>query len=527
MDDSHVKVLLVEDEPVYAELVEAVLKELSWSRCELAVAQRLSDALARLGTGCFDVVLLDLALPDRQGLATYEAVRERAASIPIIVLTGSDDERLALQAMREGAQDYLVKGQVDGRTLLRVIRYAIERKRAQEALREREEFFRLISENVHDLIAVIDRDGRRLYNSPSYQALLGDPGQLVGSDSFEEVHPEDRARVQHAFQESLRTGQGQRAEYRLVTREGAVRYLESQSSVIRDASGQPNKVVVVSRDITDRKEAVEVLRQALGDLKQSHEDLKATQLQLIQSEKLEIISTFAGGVAHEVRNPLQAIILGIDYLASHGVNGDEAAAGVLDEMSHAVQRADAIIRGLLEFSAHRQSEVKDLDLSAIVDQSLRSVQSELAANPIVLVKDLAADLPRLRLDLKTMKHVFINLFTNAIQSMPDGGTLTVRTRARQLAAGDPALTGRSRAWNPGDCLIEAEVGDTGAGILDAQLAASDTQVARRAARKGSGLGLTVVRKIIELCGGAVEAVNRPEGGALVIIQFKAHPKQAP
>jgi two-component system, cell cycle sensor histidine kinase and response regulator CckA len=527
MDEQRVNVLLVEDEPVYAELLQAVLRELSSSQCELAIAQRLDEALECLKSRHFDVLLLDLSLPDRQGLETYRAVKMQAGALPVIVLTGSDDERLALQAMREGAQDYLVKGQVDGRMVLRVMRYAIERKRAQEVLREREEFFRLISENVQDLVAVIDRDGRRLYNSPSYRSILGDPTQLAGSDSFCEIHPDDRESVRQVFQETLRTGVGQRTEFRLVRPDGSVRYVESQGSAIRDIAGQPSKVVVVSRDITDRKESVEVLRQALTDLKKSHEELKATQLQLIQAEKLEAISTFAAGVAHEVKNPLQAIILGIDFLANHVVSHDETGMQVLQEMSQSVHRADAIIRGLMEFATYRPREVKDQDLSAIVEQSLRSVHTELASSPIVLVKHLAENLPPLRLDQRTLRHVFINLLTTAIRSMPEGGTLTVRTFTRQLAEGDPDLQGRSRTLKPGDTLVVAEVEDTGAGVLESKLSsASDTELAQRAVRRGSGLGLTVVRKIIELYGGMMQVPDEPQGNARVVIQFKAQQRQA-
>jgi len=106
-------------------------------------------------------------------------------------------------------------------------------------------------------VAVLDPDGRRLYNSPSYQGILGDPSQLRGSSSFDQVHPEDRARVQQVFEETVRTGIGQRLEYRLVDHQGRVRHVESQGSVIRDHQGGVSKVLVVSRDVTDRKLAEE------------------------------------------------------------------------------------------------------------------------------------------------------------------------------------------------------------------------------------------------------------------------------
>jgi hypothetical protein len=109
-------------------------------------------------------------------------------------------------------------------------------------------------------------------------------------------------------------GQGQRAEYRLLLRDGAVRYIESLGSVVLDESGRPDKIVVVSRDITERRQAMDELQLAHSQLQQAHEELHAAQARLVQTEKIEALSTFAAGIAHEVRNPLQTILLGIDFL---------------------------------------------------------------------------------------------------------------------------------------------------------------------------------------------------------------------
>jgi PAS domain S-box-containing protein len=137
-----------------------------------------------------------------------------------------------------------------------------ERKEAAEALRRSEEQFRLIMENLADLVAVLDLDGRRLYNSPSYRGILGDPDKLLGTSSFDQIHPEDRARVQEAFRATVRTGIGQRMEYRLMDQYNRVRYIESQGSVIRDAQRLVSQVVVVSRDVTGRREAGRALRES-------------------------------------------------------------------------------------------------------------------------------------------------------------------------------------------------------------------------------------------------------------------------
>jgi len=135
-----------------------------------------------------------------------------------------------------------------------------ERKRSEEALREQEEFYRMIAENTDDFIAVLDLEGRRLYNSPSYSRLFGDPELMKGTDSFAEIHPDDREHVRRVFKETVQTGIGLRIEYRFVLPDGNIRYMESCGGMIRNSRGDASRVVVVSRDITERIQAEDQIR---------------------------------------------------------------------------------------------------------------------------------------------------------------------------------------------------------------------------------------------------------------------------
>ena len=261
MEDKPIKVLLVEDDAAYSALVQQTMSALAFARFEVVCAERLADALQRLRQDSFDVVLLDLLLPDSQGLHAFSQVHALARWLPVVILTGVEDETLALEAVRRGAQEYLVKGQVDARMLARITRYAIERNRVERSLRESHEFFRLIWENLSDMVAVIDLEGRRLYNSPSYKDVLGPPAELLGTDSFADIHPEDRERIRQVFREAVQTGIGREAEYRFLLKDGTIRYVESRGSVIKDENGRPAKVVVVSRDVTKRKLAEQQLRE--------------------------------------------------------------------------------------------------------------------------------------------------------------------------------------------------------------------------------------------------------------------------
>ncbi len=141
-----------------------------------------------------------------------------------------------------------------------------ERKQAEEALRERNEFFHLIAQNVADFIAVLDRDGRRLYNSPSYLQFFGGSRELQGSDSLADVDPDDRERVSQVFRDTVQSGQGHQISYRLMIADGSARYMESHGSVVKDGQGLVVRVVVVSHDITERKQLEEqVLQLAFHD----------------------------------------------------------------------------------------------------------------------------------------------------------------------------------------------------------------------------------------------------------------------
>lgn len=256
----------LEDNPLDSELIESMLVS-EGIPCRIQrVATRMSFVQA-LEQENVDLILSDVSLPTFNGMEALAIVRKTCPQIPFIFVTGTVGEETAIETLKSGARDYVLKQRLSRlvpsvRRALREAEERTKRKRTEDILREREQLFRLIMDNTTDLIAVLDVTGKRVYNNRAYQALLGTDESLRGSDSFREIHPDDQAAMRAVFFETVRAGVGKRAEYRLVLPDARVRLIESQGNVIRDVTGAVVNVVVVSRDITERKQSEEALRRS-------------------------------------------------------------------------------------------------------------------------------------------------------------------------------------------------------------------------------------------------------------------------
>jgi len=255
----NLRILILEDLAEDAELLQRELRRSKINFTARHVASK-ADYLKGLDESAPDVILSDYSLPDFDGMQALRLAQERAPQVPFIMVTGTISEETAVECMKAGAVDYVLKEHI-GR-IGSAIQIALEKKQAEAKLRESEELLRLITDNVTDLIAILDLQGKRLYNSASYGEILGNPQSLRGTSSFKEIHPDDVATIKRVFEETVRTGMGKRGEYRFVLNDGSVRYIESQGSVIRDQKENVDKVLVVSRDVTERKRAEEELRRS-------------------------------------------------------------------------------------------------------------------------------------------------------------------------------------------------------------------------------------------------------------------------
>ena len=272
-----IHVLLIEDNPGDARLVCEALAEPSIQSFRVDWADRLSGGLDRLACGGFDVILLDLGLPDSQGLGTLTAIRASAAHIPVVVLSGVEDEEFAIQMVQAGAQDYLVKQYLNHHPLTRALRYAIERKRGEDALRESEKVRLAIGDSLDYGMWVCAPDGRNTYASESFLKLVGLTQEQCSNFGWGDVlHPDDAERTIAAWKECVRTEGMWDIEHRFRGVDGEWHPVLARGVPVRDEQGRITCWAGINLDISVQKRTEESLRQS-----ESRERVRAAELEAV------------------------------------------------------------------------------------------------------------------------------------------------------------------------------------------------------------------------------------------------------
>lgn len=261
----------------------------------------------------------------------------------------------------------------------------------------------------------------------------------------------------------------------------------------------------------------ETALQTNAELIKTHEELKAAQAQIIEAEKLLTVGRLAAGVAHEVRNPLAILEMSLEFLGSEPVS--ESGQAVLEEMREAVRRANGVITSLMDLGS---PDVQASDLHAILERGLAALGDDIARAGITVERRFAPDLPRPSVDEAKIGQVFINLLSNAIQAMPDGGAITITTALATAEAGAFDAGNRAGAqFREGDRVITVEIADTGTGIAPEHFdQLFEPFFSTKPTGQGMGLGLTVAKKIIDVHHGQIQIQNRQPRGASALLTFK-------
>jgi PAS domain S-box-containing protein len=266
-----VNVLLVEDNPGDARLIQDAMNENRLDQFSFKHASRMSEALDRLDSVGIDVILLDLGLPDCQGLETLAKACKAGHGIPVIVLTGRDDESLAMDAVRNGAEDYLVKGQAQGSAIVRSIRYSMERRLFREALKESEDRYQLMIETSEEGVWLVDADYRTVFVNRKMASMLGHtPGAMLEQPVLSFVDPADHATMRAKI---ARRQNGVREQYdlRLRRKDGSLLWALCSAAPVLDEFGRHQGTLGMVTDITQRKRTEETLRKSESRLARAHQ----------------------------------------------------------------------------------------------------------------------------------------------------------------------------------------------------------------------------------------------------------------
>jgi two-component system cell cycle sensor histidine kinase/response regulator CckA len=395
---------------------------------------------------------------------------------------------------------------------LYIIHQQLQIHRIRRKLTDQEEMFRLISENAEDLITMIDREGQRLYNSPAYQRTFGySKEDLDGLPFLDQVHPDDHETVLAARNETFQKGMTPRVEYRFRRKDGEWRTLESNSSPVRNHRGEIEKLVVVSRDITERKRAEELLQQR--------------EQQLRQAQKMEAVGQLSGGIAHDFNN-LLAVIIGYSETMELRLAPDDPLRENTTEIRKAGQSAAALTHQLLAFSRQQVLQPKILDLNSVVTEMGKMLRRLIGVD-IELTNKLASQLGKVKADQSQIEQVIVNLVVNARDAMPDGGKLLIETSNVDISE----TVARSLPFlHPGSHVL-LTVTDTGVGMdAETQRHIFEPFFTTKEPGKGTGLGLATVYGVVKQSGGVVGIDSRPGRGStfkIFLPQAKESAEAAP
>ena len=589
MEDKTIKVLLIEDNPDDAELIRRKLVRSANEQFTVTTVTRLKEGLENLARDGADLVLSDLGLPDSHGLDTVTKLLCQASRTPLVVLSGFDDEALAIKAVQLGAQDYLVKGQMEGTQLERSLFYAIERTRLQMELEQHtQELWKIqanlckILEKNADAIIVVSKDKQTLFVNPASESLFGckkkellnkpfgfplkggktseinithqdrgktiaemhvvnidwegepaylaslrditerktaekriqkaaeewritfdsindwvsihdrnfkfirvnkslanaykkKPREIIGKPCYQLLHGSEKPVPDCPHTKALKSKKPEKGEFRLHNPDI---YAEISVSPIFDDAGEVIGTVHITKDITERKQAEEKLR----------------QLDQMKSE-------FLSNVSHELRTPLQSISGFAKLILRGEVPDPDTQQEFLQIIDSESQHLGNLINSLLDMSrlesGRFQINKRLLPIRDTIIDAVKSFHTLAHDKDIALSEDIPAELPEIEVDGDRLRQVVINLLSNAIKFSDPGGSITVKAESRNRE-------------------LLFQVTDQGIGIPEEALSHLFERFYRaedKLARGGAGLGLYISKQIVEAHGGRIWAESQVGKGS--------------
>ena len=524
MNEKKINILLVEDEESHADLICRSFKS-NIERMSVTVAYNLNEARNSISKSTPDLIIADFLLPDGKGIELIPAKREESP-YPIIILTSHGDEKIAVEAMKAGAFDYIVKSEVTlddmPRICERIMRewsQITEQKKTEEALSKSEEKYRNLVETAQDAIVcdvngiIVDwnKSAERVFGY-SKDEIIGKPIEILIPDRYKKEH-------QEGLEQFIKTGKGRiigkTVEVSGITKEGLEIPIEI-SLTAQKIEEEKYLFTAVIRDLTERKKMEEAL---------------------LQSEKLKSIGTITSGVAHEFNNIL-AIISGNAQLLEASYKDHEELTKALRTIKRATNDGAEISRRMLKFTrtAKDTAGFEPFDINELINQAIdftkprwKNMAQAKGINYCMDTEGMKR-VPSILCNHTELREVFVNIINNALDAMPDGGTITVATRcvrSKELGVeSKKENASKLKTQNSelkGD-FVEITFADNGEGMSEEVKKNIFDPFFTTKGVVGTGLGMSTAYGIVTGHGGKIEVESEVGRGSTFTLQFPADTK---
>ena len=489
MDGEVINALLAEDDPSSCQFVKQTLSGCSKTvKFNTETAKDLTTAIRILSCKSFDIILSDLQLPDSSGIDTVKRIRASNPYIPIIVMTELADEEIGVQAIKNGADDYLVKGKIFKDVLGRSIRYAIERKkeraRAEKILKDERNRAQNYLDVAGVILLVIDNDRKvKLINKKGCEILGYEEREIIGKDWCGNFVPDKAGREVKPVISALLRGQIEPFEYfenLILTKSGTERLVAWHNAILYDENGKVEAVLSSGEDITGRKQAEEQKTRLLEEIENANHELK----------------DFAHIVSHDLKVPLRGIKILADGLAAACADAlSEDSKRQIDMLLKRIDRMHGLIDGILQYSriGRTHEEQTRVSLNGLVSEIIETI-----GPPENIEIALEDELPTILCERTRITQVFQNLLSNAVKYMD-----------------------KSKGYIKVGCVEEDgfwkfSVADNGPGIKEKyfeKIFKIFQMLSTADETESTGIGLSVVKKIVEMYDGSLWVEAKPGYGS--------------